>query len=576
MDAVLRGFAASQNNSAKRNNLQVLEGSLTAGLSNTVCISDPSGEWLSVQSKAVKEFSEFGDVARLDLSLVVVLKCVILTYFDVRSTQQVLLNLAGRAEPFPAAAHDCRIVRVKTGAFFEKAPMLAANGGFAQFGEVAHMAMCGNDALVEFFDMRAAQMLLAAAGDTASPWMLASRSQQPAAALSVTGASGGAGLEGLGAFFSSSLAGHPPGGVDATTPASAGTTPAAPPGLADATPATSAPPGLFHNQQGMSPLAKTALAAEEGSYGCDSSPTTTAGTANSTAALGNSDSSDPIKADRGGNRPVRTKVTTKEFSKYDIDPDKIQRSQDSRTTVMVRNLSGHNARKDFLHFLERCGLQDRYSFFYMPCKEHRNVPAGFAFVNFAAPTDVHKLYVMVKSGFWREFMTDPMAKAPAMSYARFQGHEELAKHFNSSAVLHEQDPDKRPIFRLEVLKAIKEESAKAGTVGATKPSPQPKVTAAPPTVQAPAPVFAKDEHMYTAVAGAGSGNAAVGEDLHAVLSKGAKEIAAILMRQAGQAPLRTAVPAGGQALSGMALEPKKIPAKDDGSPVQIAAAGMGA
>eukprot|EP00435_Cladocopium_sp_Y103_P024618 s2398_g6.t1 len=112
---------------------------------------------------------------------------------------------------------------------------------------------------------------------------------------------------------------------------------------------------------------------------------------------------------------------------------------------------------DFLMFLEKCGLSDRFTFFYMPCKEHRNVPAGFAFANFISPIDVHKLVVMVKSGFWREFMKEPTVKAPAVSYARFQGHEELVKHFSSSAVLHEQDPEKRPIFRPEAAaKAAKE------------------------------------------------------------------------------------------------------------------------
>jgi hypothetical protein len=37
-----------------------------------------------------------------------------------------------------------------------------------------------------------------------------------------------------------------------------------------------------------------------------------------------------------------------------------------------------------------------------------------------------------------------------VSYARFQGHEALVQHFSLSAVLQEQDPEKRPIFRPEV------------------------------------------------------------------------------------------------------------------------------
>jgi hypothetical protein len=206
------------------------------------------------------------------------------------------------------------------------------------------------------------------------------------------------------------------------------------------------------------------------------------------------------------NRPVRTKVTTKDFSKYDIDPEKIQVGEDKRTTVMVRNLTGPRARKDFLQFLERCGLAERYTFFYMPCKEHRNVPAGFAFLNLVSASDVHKLFVMVKSGFWREFLSDPQSKAPAMSYARFQGHEELSKHFSSSAVLHEQDPEKRPIFRPDAGKHAAQEPSFSG--------------------YQPVQQKAFKAHNGT-TAEVLQGEAA----LHVALSKGASEIAAILMRK---------------------------------------------
>jgi len=86
----------------------------------------------------------------------------------------------------------------------------------------------------------------------------------------------------------------------------------------------------------------------------------------------------------------------------------------------------------------------------MPCKEHRNVPAGFAFVNFASPQDVHTLYGAMASGLWREVCGNSPKKPPAVSYARFQGHEDLVQHFSLSVVLQEQDPEKRPIFRPEV------------------------------------------------------------------------------------------------------------------------------
>mmetsp|Transcript_13693 Transcript_13693/g.39448 ORF Transcript_13693/g.39448 Transcript_13693/m.39448 type:complete len:222 (-) Transcript_13693:150-815(-) len=83
----------------------------------------------------------------------------------------------------------------------------------------------------------------------------------------------------------------------------------------------------------------------------------------------------------------------------------------------------------------------------MPCKEHRDVCAGFAFVNFRSPSEVLALWDMVQSNLWSEMRVgDPQCKPLAMSYARFQGHDELVAHFSTSVVLHEQDPEKRPIF----------------------------------------------------------------------------------------------------------------------------------
>eukprot|EP00421_Protoceratium_reticulatum_P014224 CAMPEP_0168388700 /NCGR_PEP_ID=MMETSP0228-20121227/16586_1 /TAXON_ID=133427 /ORGANISM="Protoceratium reticulatum, Strain CCCM 535 (=CCMP 1889)" /LENGTH=195 /DNA_ID=CAMNT_0008401955 /DNA_START=70 /DNA_END=654 /DNA_ORIENTATION=- len=170
MDSAARSLGVPSPYSAQGGQ-QLLEGSPTAGLSNTVCISDPHGEWPSVQAKTVKELSDIGDIARLDMSLTAVMKCILLTYFDVRCTQRVLMQLAGRTEPFPPAAHDCRVVQVHMAAFAEKVSLASSTGGFQQFGDVAHISMCGGDAIVEFYDMRAAQMLLTASAGTAFPWV---------------------------------------------------------------------------------------------------------------------------------------------------------------------------------------------------------------------------------------------------------------------------------------------------------------------------------------------------------------------------------------------------------------------
>lgn len=149
---------------------------------------------------------------------------------------------------------------------------------------------------------------------------------------------------------------------------------------------------------------------------------------------------------------ARTNITNKHFQKFDINTDAILRGEDERTSVMVRHLQGFCARRDFMVlFLDRCGLGSRYSFLYLPCRQHRNIQAGFAFVHFASPHDVLTLYNAVANGFWREVCGSSHTKSPAVSYARFQGHEDLVRHFSPSFVLPEKDPETLPIFQLEVL-----------------------------------------------------------------------------------------------------------------------------
>eukprot|EP00930_Biecheleria_cincta_P055449 TRINITY_DN41766_c0_g1_i1.p1 TRINITY_DN41766_c0_g1~~TRINITY_DN41766_c0_g1_i1.p1 ORF type:complete len:397 (+),score=53.73 TRINITY_DN41766_c0_g1_i1:26-1216(+) len=356
----------------------------TPPFSNTVCISDPDGQWMAAQTEKLCEISELGQIARLDASIMP--GCILVTYFDVRAAQQLIFSNPDRCETFPPAPNDARVVRVELASIADKLPNQKA--GFSQFGEVANISVSLGIAIVEFYDMRAAQLLIATSDSTAEPVS--------------------------------------PLQVEIPTVASAGY-------------GTPWPAAAMDGLGGVAGFGKSA------SYEVF---------ADAYKRFEQDDTKPELAAAKS---LQRAQVSTNEFSKFDIDLVKIRCGEDVRTTVMVRNLSGQNARRDFLAFMEKCGLGDRFTFFYMPCKAHKNVPAGFAFVNFISSQDVHKLYVVVQDGTWREFMKQPSnAKPPGVSYARFQGHDELTNHFRSSAVLHEQDPDKRPIFRPDAAKVAEE------------------------------------------------------------------------------------------------------------------------
>ncbi|CAK0907538.1 unnamed protein product [Prorocentrum cordatum] len=64
------------------------------------------------------------------------------------------------------------------------------------------------------------------------------------------------------------------------------------------------------------------------------------------------------------------------------------------------------------------------TFFYMPSREHWNVRAGFAFVNFISPMDVLVLDAEASTGL-EDACGNPPTKLFTVSYSRFQGHEAL-------------------------------------------------------------------------------------------------------------------------------------------------------
>lgn len=399
-----------------------VEDSPTSTLSSTLVIHDPNAHWLGVQKDLMRELSNFGELARLDASMAPILRMVSITFFDVRAASAACAYLAGRAEQLPPTGDDFRIVLVSMAAFEEK---LGVSCDFSQFGEVASVSAFGGSTIVEYFDMRGAMMLVAAAGGSASPCTPQRLAQHTQAKAATAAAAAAAAAEALRSPAASATLAPPPGlEVDAGPMSHRRSSEPVLPSVS-AEPWVVSPHSRRNSADQSSPMAMKKQ--------------------NSDAVSPNSPGGSEATP-KGVNRPVRTKVSSRDFSKYDVDPDKIARGEDNRTTVMVRNLVGPRARKDFLKLLEKCGLADRYTFFYMPCKEHRDVPAGFAFVNLNTPADVLKLHSVVKRDVWRTTIRDAQVKALGLSYARFQGHEELMAHFSSSVVLCEQDPDKRPLF----------------------------------------------------------------------------------------------------------------------------------
>jgi len=351
---------------------------LPANLSNSVAVHFVGKDFPRRLQDSTALFAAFGDIARIDTTLGSITGLIFVTYFDVRCAQKVLQHFGHSAEPLEPNEYDFRAICIPTSIF---AALPESFGGFQSFGEIAGVTISGEDMIVDFYDIRAAQQ--------ASCLVNGSRPKK------MTWKKNGATDD------------HPA-------------------------------PGCQEPQH--IPMPQSLARAAGNSYQGFS------GQMPEEHLIREAPSTGPVS--QGPGKPFREKVNTQDLCKFDIVPDQIRSGRDSRTTVMVRNIPKACTREMFVEFLEPMGLADRYNFFYMPFDKRRNVHCGFAFINFQTPEDVLHVYERLTGSFWRRACPHHPnhAAIPAVSYGRLQGQEQLMKHFSLSAVMHDSDARKRPVF----------------------------------------------------------------------------------------------------------------------------------
>lgn len=360
--------------------------------SNTVAVHFQPAECPRTLEEATALFTRFGDVARLDTSLGSVTGLVFVTFFDVRVAQKVLQQFVPSVEPFQPAIHDFRAVSLQTSVFSE---LPAHFPGFHSFGEIAGVSSCGEDIVVEFYDMRAAHQ----------------------ATFCVPGT-------------------RPKKNAGLTSPPA--------PGLESKLPVSHYVSGADWVKETMNvcsnPVESVEALAEPATV-----PTPTVAITSGRPA---ETKTGPTY--QGPGKPLREKVRTQDLSKFDIVPEKIRKNEDPRTTVMLRNIPKACSRESIVELLVPFGLSNRYTFFYMPFDKRRNVHCGFAFINFRSAADVLVLYECMTPAFWKSYLNKghlTVATMPGVSYARLQGQDQLTKHFSLSAVMRDSDARKRPLFK---------------------------------------------------------------------------------------------------------------------------------
>ncbi|KAI3744746.1 hypothetical protein L1987_57837 [Smallanthus sonchifolius] len=114
--------------------------------------------------------------------------------------------------------------------------------------------------------------------------------------------------------------------------------------------------------------------------------------------------------------------------------------QDSRTTVMIKNIPNKYSQKLLLNMLDNHCIQcndgdndnqplSSYDFVYLPIDFVNKCNVGYGFVNMTSPEATWRLYKAFNHQNWEVFNSKKICQ---VSYARLQGVEALKEHFKNS------------------------------------------------------------------------------------------------------------------------------------------------
>ncbi|KAF0934808.1 hypothetical protein E2562_028817 [Oryza meyeriana var. granulata] len=126
---------------------------------------------------------------------------------------------------------------------------------------------------------------------------------------------------------------------------------------------------------------------------------------------------------------------------YELDIDRIVRGDDSRTTLMIKNIPNKYTSKMLLAAIDE-NHKGTYDFIYLPIDFKNKCNVGYAFINMTNPQHIIPFYQTFNGKKWEKFNSEKVA---SLAYARIQGKSALIAHFQNSSLMNE-DKRCRPIL----------------------------------------------------------------------------------------------------------------------------------
>ncbi|KAK1276796.1 Protein MEI2-like 2 [Acorus gramineus] len=158
-----------------------------------------------------------------------------------------------------------------------------------------------------------------------------------------------------------------------------------------------------------------------------------------------------VLIERGRSRRVENngnQVDSKQ--QYQLDLEKIVSGEDTRTTLMIKNIPNKYTSKMLLAAIDE-HHRGTYDFLYLPIDFKNKCNVGYAFINMVSPSHIIPFYQAFNGKKWEKFNSEKVA---SLAYARIQGKAALVTHFQNSSLMNEDKRCRPILFHSEGPEAV--------------------------------------------------------------------------------------------------------------------------
>ncbi|XP_071735827.1 protein MEI2-like 2 [Rutidosis leptorrhynchoides] len=161
-----------------------------------------------------------------------------------------------------------------------------------------------------------------------------------------------------------------------------------------------------------------------------------------------------------GRTTRRVDLNADNKKQFQLDLDRISTGEDTRTTLMIKNIPNKYTSKMLLAAIDE-NHSGTYDFLYLPIDFKNKCNVGYAFINMLSPMHIIPFYQEFNGKKWEKFNSEKVA---SLAYARIQGKAALITHFQNSSLMNEDKRCRPILFQSEGLESFDQEPQLGGSL----------------------------------------------------------------------------------------------------------------